>query len=174
MAFKIISDGDHSAMVVGNRLVKSGRSIHTMKGVMDMIVLDMMVFNEANIRSEGRRGGGSYERLKPSTILRKGDSTILYTTGALKGYTRLGNDTLVKSVTQPNAPYQINNTTNTTIEFGTSRPYARLHQFGAERDRGDLPARPFLAFRQKDADNWKAMIAAHLLEALRTGDGDGE
>lgn len=152
--------------IVGLRLDKSGQNTLGMKKVMELIFIDMLVGNEANIRSGGHRGGGSYAELRPNTLKKKGSAEILYTRGSREGYKKLkGDDLLVSSVTQPDAPYQIRRVTRDRVELGTKRPRARVHQYGSSKR--NIPARPFLQFTLHDVDRWNGWIAEELMRPFR-------
>lgn len=164
LVFKI-EDYD-TPTLVGRRLIEASEKPRQMKSVMNNIFLEMLIGNEANIRSGGVRGGGSYAQLKPRTIEKKGTAEILYTRGANPKYSSIGNDALVNSVTQNKRRFQIKEVTNTTVKLGTTRPYAGTHQYGNPARR--IPRRPFLQFTQYDVDRWNKMIAAKLMEGLKT------
>jgi phage gpG-like protein len=114
----------------------------------------MLAAEEALFASQGRRGGGSWQHLKPDTVRRKGSSIILVQTGALRD-----------SLTKPGAQFQILRIGNTELEFGTSRPDAAVHQTGT-RD-GRIPARPFMRFTPFDINRWITIINEHLLRPHR-------
>lgn len=114
-----------------------------------VIAEDMMKAEGALFASGGRRGGGSWARLKPDTIKRKGSTRILYDTG-----------TLEKSLTVPGAEYQVLNIGKDTLEFGTSDPVAGLHQHGTYK----MPARPVIKFTTGDSARWMNIIVGHLVK----------
>lgn len=166
MIFKVESVGD-DPILIGERLARSGESVNKMKQVMNNIFDDMLYVTLQNIESRGRRRGGSWKNLTDKTIERKGGGEIFYTSGAYPGYSSIGGDALVRSVTKRGTKFQIRTVTNETAQLGTRRPYARDHQFGKSRSKtGDLPARPFLQFGQQDVDKWESWISAKLLESF--------
>lgn len=126
--------------------------------VMRRILINMMTVTNRQIRSKGRRGGGSYRRLADDTVRRKGSTKILYTKGARQGYSEFGDDTLVKSVTRPGAEFQVSEYTRTTVTFGTELEYAHYHQVGGPK----IPKRPILKFIPSDVKRWEDMIIDHL------------
>jgi hypothetical protein len=140
--------------------------------VMDRIIADMFMVEKAVFRGQGRRGGGSWAALKPDTIRKKGIGgiNILRTDLANPGYSKIGespsSDTLFKSVTEPDAPYQIKAVRNNSILFGTKRPFAGAHQYGSFLRY--IPARPFIKFTNLDADRWTQMIFDHLMTTPET------
>jgi len=129
-----------------------------MKPVFDLIALDMMRTEDKMFSSQGRRYGGMWKPLAPSTVYKKGHSTILVDTGALR-----------RSLTTPEAPYQILNIDNEGILFGTSRPWAYVHQYGS-RD-GHVPKRTFLDFRIQDFVRWQDMMMRHLMRPFNVHAG---
>jgi phage gpG-like protein len=163
MEFIITDSG--TPKIVGTRLTESGDMTLEMNEVMKLILLDMMRANAENIASGGRRFGGSYANLRPNTVIKKGGAEILYTMGSRPNYTKLGDDTLVRSVTEPDTPYQISKTTNDSVVLGTNRPYAGTHQRGnVERK---IPRRPFLVAATQDKERWNRWITDKLMEPLR-------
>lgn len=118
---------------------------------MTEIVLDMMRASLALFNSGGRRGGGSWKRLKEDTIRRKGSEIILVKTGDLK-----------RSLTEPGAPYQIVNITRDTVEFGTDHPWAEVHHKGTKD--GRIPARPIIKFTARDDTKWVNIITTHMMK----------
>jgi len=129
---------------------------------LEEIAADMMRIEGIMFNSGGRRGGGGWARLKTETIVKKGNSAILRTSGSAIGYKELpGDDILEKSLTEPDAPYQILKIFKNTIHFGTSRPYAAVHQYGS-RARG-IPKREFMRFTVKDHSRWNDIIAKHII-----------
>lgn len=129
------------------------------KSVMLEIAVDMFRVMEAVFSSNGRRGGGSWARLKDETIRKKGNNQLLRTTGSNAGYSALGNDALFKSVTQPGAEYNILEIGNSNVVFGTESPDAEFQQEGTYKS----PARPFLKFTLRDINRWMDLVSEHLL-----------
>lgn len=114
------------------------------------IVEDLFKVEAAIFSSQGRRGGGSWKRLSPDYAKRKGNTKIL------KGTT---DETLFRSLTEQDAPFQILHVDNTGIEFGTDRPFAAVHQEGSRTN----PRRPFIRFTQFDINRWNQILATHLM-----------
>jgi len=143
--------------------------------VMEKIVADMMRAERATFYAQGRRGGGSWKPLKPDTIRKKGVGyqNILRTDLANPGYSKIEGsnsvDTLFRSLTRPGAQYQILNVTNTSIRFGTDRPYAGAHQHGSWLR--FIPARPFMTFLPSDQERWSRMISEHLMAPFIADEG---
>jgi hypothetical protein len=69
-------------------------------------------------------------------------------------------DVLYKSMTEENAPGNVNRISDDSAEFGSSDFKARIHQSGTNR----LPARPVLV--EFDPDRAATLAGAHLLEIL--------
>lgn len=147
--YTIVKDFGTPTMVASN-LSKGAVAAVDTQVVMAAIVLDMIRASLALFNSQGRRGGGSWKRLKPETIQRKGSEIILVETGALRA-----------SLTELGAPFQILSVTNNSIEFGTSHPAAGIHQYGT-RD-GRIPARPIIKFTPRDDVKWTNMITRHIM-----------
>lgn len=157
MDFRILDFGD--AARVSLRLQHLGRKAETTLEPMEKISLDMLRVEKAVFDSNGRRGGGSWARLKDSTVERKGTTEILRTRGARPGYSAIGNDALYLSVTEKDAPFQIRRVTGTMIDFGTELDEGMYVQHGTR----NMKARPFLKFTQYDINRWKQMILDHLV-----------
>lgn len=121
-------------------------------GVIEEIKTDLFRIEEAVFSSQGRRGGGSWKQLKEDTIRRKSGSTKILQglTGALK-----------RSVTEPDAPYQILQITNQELYFGTDRPGAAAHQFGYSPQ--GIPRRPFIRILPTDINRWTGLVVSHLM-----------
>jgi hypothetical protein len=121
---------------------------------------EMMLAEGVMFRSQGRRFGGSWKHLKPDTVRQKGNTRILFSKGSNPTYGSLGNqNTLYRSLTYPNAPYQILHVLGYDMEFGTERPYAHVHQHGGGNY---VPARPFLRFGIGDRRKWNRIIRRHI------------
>jgi Mu-like prophage protein gpG len=158
--------------LVGNFLVDHGDKVTVgMKPVMRSIFDDMLYASYKQMTSGGRRGaggsggGGSYKQLKEATIQKKGFDRFFYTSGAKPGYTKIGGDALVKSVTQFGRRFQIQEITEKTVSLGTNRPYAGTHQYGAPSRK--IPARPFLSYTSRDVTKWNKRIEAHLMAGVK-------
>jgi phage gpG-like protein len=138
-----------SPQIVAKHMEESGLLASDMMEPMARIALDMMRITGINFSSGGRRGGGSWKRLAPSTIERKGHDTILVDTGALKA-----------SVTEAGAPFQILDFDKEGLNFGTDRPWAFVHQYG--RVDKTIVARPFLRFIDSDETKWNNWLLEYL------------
>jgi len=130
-------------------LIASGKAALDTLIPMRAISNDLFAIERAQFVSQGRRGGGSWAKLKPDTIARKGHAQILRDTRAL-----------VDSVTRRDAPFQILEVRNTELIFGTDRPWAGVHQHGSAYK--NRPARPFIKILPTDVSRWTSMIARHL------------
>lgn len=119
--------------------------------VVDLIAEDMFKIEAKVFSSKGRRGGGSWKKLKDDTVKRKGSDTILKQSGILQD-----------SLTIPNSQYQILEVHKTGIIFGTSRPFAAVHQYGSTYN--NRPARPFIKFMPYDLNRWNKMLLEYLVE----------
>ena len=147
--------------IVGDRMELSAKQVTTMKSVFQRIITDIRENTKEQIATHGGRSGDRYEPLDYRTWVKKGSGRILYTVGARPGYTKIGGDALVRSVTVKGAAFQIARTSNEGFEFGTDRPYAYVHQHGSAAR--NIPARPFLHVLPEDVIKWDGMITAHLL-----------
>lgn len=150
----ILIDFEGSIAKVEASLEASARAALNPQPAFRIIYEDLLRIEKAIFASQGRRGGGSWRRLKPDTIKRKGSSEILVDTGALK-----------TSLTEPGAPYQILNMGNTEMEFGSELGTAAIHQSGAPSR--NIPARPMIRFTQADHARWNDILLQHLTRSLR-------
>lgn len=156
MAVTILTDFGASERTAAIMEEAANKSIN-MAPALEEISVEMMLAEEALFRSQGRRGGGSWKRLKESTVKRKGNNKILMGTP---------DEALFKSLTERDAPYQILNITPTSIEFGTDRPWAASHQSGAPT--ANIPARPFLRFAPYDYAKWEKILLKYLMKPFET------
>lgn len=112
----------------------------------DMERIEYQVF-----KSQGRRGGGSWQFLSPETIatkVRKGESPLI----------NIATGTLLTSVSEGagfgnDAPYSIREVTPTMLRFGSSAPGAKQSQ----------KHRPFLRWTQFDAARWARWWARYVI-----------
>jgi phage gpG-like protein len=162
----IIIDVKHSVTKEAVRLDAVAKQAQNFTTVMERIYLDILKIEHVMFRSQGRRGGGSWARLKPDTVRKKGDWFILRTDRANPGYSKIGKsnsvDTLYNSVTKPNAAYQIWRIEKNALLFGTARPYAGVHQYGSSKRH--IPARPFLRFLDTDVRRWDDWMLFHVVK----------
>lgn len=161
MEIRIIDLDSHE---LARKMELGAENAANMTAPMTEIGLDMLRVTESVFHSNGRRGGGSWRRLKPDTVRKKGGSEILRTSGARPGYSDIGNNALYKSVTQLGAPFQILRITNRVIDFGTDRPQAGVQQYGSAKRK--IPARPFLRFTTNDTNRWMGMLRNHLMRSF--------
>ena len=161
MLIRLFDYGD--ADRVANEFSQAATTAHPrrMRTAFLKIGAEMRLVETAIFRSSGRRGGGSWKRLKEDTIRKKGDSRILFTRDANAGYSSIGGDALYKSLTKKDDPYHIFNIVQYELEFGTSRPNAWVHEEGYPPQ--GIPARPFLKFTQRDIDGYKAILLNHMV-----------
>jgi phage gpG-like protein len=162
-----ITDNGSSKRVMALLKTGAGQAANT-QTVMERIAIDMMRVEKQVFQSQGRRGGGSWTRLKATTIKKKGigGNNILRTDLARAGYSKIdgvqSSDTLYKSLTRLGSEYQIFRVMNDNVVFGTDRPYAGVHQQGSWLR--NIPARPFLRFLPSDQQRWIDLISVHLME----------
>lgn len=165
MEFILVDFGTIEQQV--KRFTKGASLAVETESVMTEILADMFTVEKNLFNSQGRRGGGSWAKLKPDTVKRKGNTTIYKTSDAAAGYAS-GDDALIKSLTEPDAPYQEAVVTRDTISFGTNHPHAAVLNFGSD-SRG-IPARPLIKFTDRDLDRWSDMIFAHLMAPFQTAE----
>ena len=170
MIFKIQDYG--TPQIVGLHFDASGKNANMLQEPMSRIVIDMMRIESDVFKSSGRRGGGSWKKLAQSTVERKGgDTRILRHT-----------DALIQSLTEPGAAFQILDITRYGVGFGTTRPWAFVHQYGSEGKvsrsgvtlRPDIPRRPFLKFIPSDYSRWNRWIAEYITKSLKEPTGAPE
>src|SRR5262245_49989015 len=121
-----------------------------------VIVQDILTIEDQIFTSKGRRGGGSWKKLADRTIQNKGHDTILRDT-----------DDLYNSLTWIGAKYQVLKIDKDSLEFGTTRPYAQIHQMGSAD--GKIRARPFIRYMPEDLAKWNNVLTAHILKAFQWG-----
>lgn len=155
MQFAILDFGSAEALA-GKLTLSAEEAVHTLEPMLE-IEADMFRIERSVFSSGGRRGGGSWKKLSDSTVKRKGgDSRILQDT-----------DALYDSVTRKGAEFQILETTNTGILFGTDRPWAYVQQSGSVA--AGVPARPFLRFLPTDIDRWTELLLYHVAKPFING-----
>ena len=141
---------------VAESLEKAGYRATHLYPVLRLIAKDMMRVEGELFVSQGRRGGGSWKRLRPSTVRQKGNTTILYDTGDL-----------FRSLTRFRAQFQVLNfDTQNGVELGTDRPWAYVHQYGDDRTPQHVPKREFLRVRDRDVEKWSAWLMEYLMAAF--------
>lgn len=101
--------------------------------------------------------GEPWPELRPSTIAKKGHAVILRE-----------HDYLIDSETSSSAPHAIreivDNGEQKELHFGTSRPFAGVHQHGS--DDGRIPQRKHLGASEAAKEQIKHIIAARVREVL--------
>ena len=143
--------------MVAEALDASGQRATHLKPVLDLVADDMMRIEGEVFMSQGRRGGGSWKQLAPSTARQKGNTTILYDTGDL-----------FRSLTRKKAKYQILEYDEAGVELGTRRPWAYVHQFGDRR--GHVPKREFIRVTDYDTARWSQWLMEYLMEPFVAGE----
>jgi len=139
-------------MIVAEHMDESAMASLDLSEPIYRILLDIMRIERVQFESEGRRGGGSWKKLAPSTITKKGHGMILR-----------DKDELINSVTEPGAPHQILEVYPEGFAFGTTRDWAEVHQYGSDR----VPRRPFLRFLPSDAAKWSRWLGDHITNSFR-------
>lgn len=149
----IIDIDEEGASLVAEHMDESGYAAVHAAPVIQRIYKDLLKNTATQFYSQGRRAGGSWKKLAPSTVRRKGHSAILQDTKAL-----------IHSVTRPGATYQIWHDTEAGFVFGTDRPHAEVHQHGDRR--GHVPARPFLVVTEGDVRRWDRWMMEHITRSF--------
>ena len=145
----ILHDVGESIPKEAARLINTADALNELLPVLNRIAEDMMLVETKVFHSGGRRGGGSWKKLKDDTIKRKGSTEILVETGALKA-----------SLTRPGAQYQVLSYGNGhQIEFGTDHPYALFHDEGTS---GGIPPRPLIKLVPGDPKRWSRWIVEYI------------
>lgn len=153
MEFSIIA---HNFDKAERHMYESGERARDFGMVFEEVAADIFRIEEAIFKSSGRRGGGSWKGDKLDTLQRKGfPKKILVDSGSLKS-----------SVTEPGANYQILHVNKLGIEFGTSRPYAAVHQFGHPYN--NRPKRPFIRFLPTDISRWSRWMIERVMLPFNT------
>lgn len=138
---------------VKRKLLRIGdRAIHA-KPAFEAIATVLMGIERAQFESEGRRSSGGWDELAPSTIEAKGDSRILFESGAL-----------MASLSEDGDENMTNQATDDFLLFGSKLGYAGYHQTGTSR----MPQRRPLELRETDRVGITKILQTHIL-----GDGDG-
>lgn len=157
MRFLLFDGGTIQRQAV--KQASSTRRAINFRPVMEEIALDMMRITDQNFQTQGRRGGGSWKKLKPDTVRRKGNSRILFSSGMNPGYDASGVDELYKSVSKPGGPGQEIKIFKSSVHFGTKVKHAKHHQYGT----AFIPKREFIKFLPRDQERWRGMILRHVL-----------
>ena len=163
MAFRITDFG--GATRVAAKFNTAAILVQRMRPIFEAIADDMLRVNAAWFSSDGRRGGGSWARLKPDTVRKKGDTQILRTEYAKPGYSSIGGNALYRSLTERDAPYSILHIENYSIEIGTDRPYAGVHDAGSSKR--NIPKRPVMRFTAADLNRWSNLIADYVTDPFK-------
>jgi phage gpG-like protein len=134
-------------------LVSMGRRAADVGPALESSVADLLRnIAGATFDSQGRRGGGSWARLKPATLRRKArmgqDPRIEHATGALRN--SLTKDAVI-------------DTTRNSLSFGSNLPYAHAQSAGDPSH--NLPARPLIKLTPYD----RRRISGILLDYIVTG-----
>jgi hypothetical protein len=159
-SLEFITYGDAERVSQNFRITADKATPLAMRGALYEIAGEMMIAEGTMFRSQGRRFGGSWKHLKPDTVRKKGHGRILFTAGSKPKYDYINNNALYRSLTYPNAPYQILNIFGYDLEFGTERPHSWVHQRGSAKR--NIPPRPFLAFGRGDRERWNVILRRHL------------
>lgn len=151
----------HGLERIERNLIASAGRARYIQPALEAVAEDMIEVTKVQFQSQGRRGGGSWQRLKPSTVERKlfygYDPRILY-----------GTHRLIESLTERGDVEMILEIDHNSVRFGSSVPYADVHQHGGGRN---IPARPFIHFLESDYRNWRRIITAYIADPLKRHGG---
>jgi|SRR5215831_14057125 len=126
-----------------------------MRPVGEEIATDMLRIEKMVFQRSGARGGSRWKSLAESTIRKKGSTKILRDTYDL-----------MRSVSERGAAHQILKVDKNSVELGTDRPWAFVHQYGS-KGFSKTPARPFMRLLPQDEIRWRGMILDYLTETLK-------
>lgn len=120
------------------------------------IASDMRKQIEEQFDTEGRRGSGGWEMIKPSTIAAKAaaglDPNILRATNALmESLTGSGGD-------------HIEEVTDDSLLLGSRNPYGKFHQKGTAK----MPARKPIDFTELDRRGYLRTLQRYIVEGVVT------
>jgi phage gpG-like protein len=94
---------------------------------------------------------GPWAPLAPYTVAKKGHAVILFEESLLKD-----------SLTQDSAQHSIRQTQPAELLFGTSRPWAWVHQFGS----GKIPQRQHTGLTEETVDDVAGAVADELVAMM--------
>jgi phage gpG-like protein len=133
---------------VQRRLLRiGGRAVHA-RPAFEMLATWLMGLEREQFESEGQRSSGGWAPLAESTVKAKGDSSILFDTGAE-----------MASFTERGDPNQTLWATDEFLLFGAKLPYPGFQQTGTSR----MPQRRPLELTAADRLVPPRIIQAHIL-----------
>lgn len=135
---------------VRRKLILMGKRGSDPRQAMKMVGLYLMEITEKTFQSEGRRGGGSWQRLTPAYQRRKDKlvrpSKILHWSWRLR-----------ESLTEPGHPDMIFRVKKTGLDYGTKVPYA--HRQAA--------VRPYPKMTKMDTVYMARIISRYIVEPFK-------
>jgi len=139
--------------VIEEKIKYMGRKGRAPRPAMLQISGKMVLAVDQRFQSQGRRGGGSWRKLSEDWLfakLARGlDPRILFATGEL-------HRSLVR-INHPNNKLRI---TGTSIEYGSTLPYANTQMFGDPAR--NIPARPYIRFTAADRREWANILLRYV------------
>jgi phage gpG-like protein len=136
---------------IKRRLLRVGDRAVNARPAFEAIGEALLGISRQQFESEGRRSSGGWQPLAQSTIDRKGDSSILFDSGALMAsFSERGGDNTFWA-------------TDDFLLFGSKLEYAGFHQRGTSR----MPQRRPLELAEADRVGVAKILQSHIL-----GDGD--
>ena len=150
MLFVRVSGADQLRRNLGS----IARNFDNFSKVFEKIADDFRRTQSAVFRSQGAfEGRAGWSPLRPSTVMRKGSSTILVEKGALKtSFTKKGGA-------------HISQITNDRVILGSADPKGKFHQSGTSR----MVARPPLTASNTTNRRWVRIAHKEIMKDIRTG-----
>jgi len=144
---------------VQRKLFRSQLMVGDMRPALEEVADDLMWVIGSNFSSQGRRGGGSWQKLSDERIRQKTKKGtlqrgILVDTGALHD-----------SMTQRGDQDQILKITRNSLSLGSKLPYADVHDEG----KGRMPKRQFTKIMTGDRLRWVHICEQKIMEAFYSG-----
>jgi len=137
-----------------HKLEGTARKAENTEAILKELAFDIRLIEYQTFAAQGRRGGGSWKKLKEATVQKKiengGDLRILHEFHRLR-------DSLVREKHKDH----ITVITKNTLKIGTSVPYSAVHQEGSVKK--NIPKRPFFKFTAADKKRHSKILLGELL-----------
>jgi phage gpG-like protein len=150
MVFRLVMIGDKD--VVEKFTTMGLRATHAQPAMLQIVEIIRRAF-EISMTAQGRRGGGSWQQLKPDTIRRKAKK-------GLDPRTEFATHALYESLTRTAAGSRVV-VTDSSLSVGSDFAYARTQQFGLPSK--NVPARPLITIVEGDRRDIAKVILAHVV-----------
>lgn len=154
---------------VRRRLLRIGERALRARPAFEAIAALLMRLEREQFETEGKRSSGGWQPLKQSTIDAKGDSSILFDSGAL-----------MSSLSEDGDANMTKWATDDFLLFGSKLPYAGFHQTGTGEAKGDphpgpdvkgLAQRRPLELKEADRVGVVKLLQAYILGGETAGSG---